>query len=302
MMKKKYLTLEIGECWIRKGSKQSRATREDYDRLYLLREKYISNHSVRFGFGNDFSNEILYNIPKVDIENSPSFVKKLKLEALIVKLRAFIEDEEKSIKKPQINRFGLPQMAGIFSASYGDYDPSKKAIMSGYNDLGLPFFCTEDDLIKRIDNCTETYYEDDLHYYLEVNSQKQNFFMLNESNMFLEDAEVKLRFPKSAFVVADRVYKEPVHLSIFEKLNRQPDFENTRYPLVSENEDSFLVEQSHATIRHKEITSLFEIDLRIYVKSDAEGVYPISYQISAKNLPNPIKGELKIIVERPGKK
>lgn len=299
MMKKDYQSLRTGDCWVRKGSKQSRATREDMDKLYAIRQNLLSTANIQFGFNDRFTDTVCYKIPDFSADSYPSAIQSKKLNDLLNMLR-----QKKSLKEDSPGESGLikPSFQLIFkhfAASYGDYDSEKKAIVIGHSEFNTPIFCTEDELQERINNCQNSYYENDYYFFFEEMSMKQNFYILNNGSIFLEDVVVKLWFSKEVFIIADEKPEKPVPFSFFQSLEQQPQLRSmSGYPTVEEKQNDFVVEESHKQIRHKEITPIFTEELRIQFMKEKAGTFFIPYQISARNLPNPIQGKLLVKVTR----
>ncbi len=301
MMRKDFGLLRIGEMWIRKGSRQSRVTREDLDRLILQREKHILPSNISFGFGENFARCMRYSVSRISLEKAPSSLRMTEYKGLLERLSDYLEKTNDTSIATSLTNPSLAHLAQLLNPKYGDYHAEKKAIMAGFGDFDLPIYYTKEELQKRITDCPKIFHEHDHYYYFEENSIKQNFYILNSSGVFLEDVEIKLRYSKSAFLVADRIPEKPEYMSIFDKLHQKPRLNDIiGYPGVEELEDSFVVETSFKQVRHKEITPLFVKSLRVLVRNDAEGEYPIPFQISAKNLPYPLTGELTLMIERPG--
>lgn len=303
MMKKNYESLKSGDMWIRKGSRQSRVTREDLDRIILQREKHILPNNIFFGYDEGFARKAQYSVSRVNKDKAPSSKRKKRYEDLLEKLSDYLVNGNNTPKANSPTNPGLTRLAPLLNAKYGDYNADKKAIMVGFNEFNLPVYCTKEELLKLINDCPKTFYENDYYYYYEENSVKQNFYILNNSSVFLEDVEIKLWFSKLAFLVADRIPEKPKASGIFALLQQKPQLNNiVMYPAVKEHKDSFVVETSFNQVRHKEITQLFAKRLRVLIRNDIEGEYPIPYQISAKNLSHPLKGELTAIIGRVGSK
>lgn len=86
MMKKDYGKLRKGDMWIRKGSRQSKVTREDLDRMFEIRKKSDFDDKVIIGFGKDLKSDICVTKSNIKKESFPSSVRKKELETLIDKL------------------------------------------------------------------------------------------------------------------------------------------------------------------------------------------------------------------------
>ena len=76
MMRKDYSTLKKGDMWIRKGSRQSRVTREDLDKMFDFRKKVAFDNKVTIGFGKELKKEIYISKSDISRETFPSEVRK----------------------------------------------------------------------------------------------------------------------------------------------------------------------------------------------------------------------------------
>lgn len=298
MMRKDLGSLKKGDMWIRKGSRQSRLTREDLDRLMFQKEMYIHSDNIKLGFDNNLAQKKGIIASQVDINRAPSSIKKREYELLLGKLNEYINTSKNKLQNNNTTNPTINQLAQQLNAKLGDYYAEKESIVVGRNEFGSPVYCNKLDLTKRIENCKYTFSDDDYFFIFEENSIKLNFSILNDGNQFLEDVEIKLWFDKSVFSIATRKPVKPKNRSIFDSLQQMHQvIEITGYPEVKDENDMYIVESSFSQIRHKEITPVFDEYLRVLSKKGLEGEYSIHYQITAKNIPNPIKGNLIIEIK-----
>lgn len=290
MMKKDYKNLCKGDIWIRKGTRQSRANREDLDRMLNYRKDNSFANSVKLGFNNTINDNITAIVPTIDKSEAPSNKVKVQYEEQLQKLKDYINNGTKENEKQHLSY--LTGFVGLFS----DYKPDKKEIRIGYNEFGLPIYSNEDDLIDEIKNVQENYYYEDYYYFFEEKSIKINFMILNDGNSFLEEVSIKFWFNKEIFNVAVDLPEKPK--DNYDILRINSTYTGSGYPEVTTESENYLVEEYFTNIRHKEPVKVFDEDLRVLViKDKIGGTYKIPYRISARNLYEPINGEVKITLQ-----
>lgn len=197
MMKKDYKKLYKGDIWVRKGSRQSKATREDLNRMNSFIQENKFNGNIKVGFGEKIEKEFELIVPSISKENSPSFIARRSYEEKLATLRGYLKtdnvrDEEQSLS--------LSKMLSGYRNPFSDYNVEKKAIRIGYDQYGLyPIYATEEELLEKIDNVEQSFGEEDYYYLFEENSLKLNFSILNNGNSFLEDVSIKFHFDREVF-------------------------------------------------------------------------------------------------------
>ncbi len=293
MMKKDYQPLVKGDIWIRKGSRQSRATREDLDKMIDFKRKVAFNNKIIIGFGKELKNSI--NLPKCNIkkENFPSEIRKKEMENLIEKLdnRYNANNEKESSELTP-----LEKIASIGIGFYGEFNDTNKSIRTGYNSLtNLPVYQNKVEILNEIGNLKSIYYEDDCYYLFEENSIKFNCKIYNDGTEFLEDVKIELFFDSTVFVISQEIYDEPHSNNL---LYQNVKVTNYNYPNVYADGNCIVAEFCHDKIRHKTLTDIFDEDLRILIKANTDiKDTEVKYKIGARNLSNPIEGTLKIVIE-----
>ena len=292
MMKKDYGKLRKGDMWIRKGSRQSKVTREDLDRMFEIRKKSDFDDKVIIGFGKDLKSDICVTKSNIKKESFPSSVRKKELETLIDKLD---KKYDENIKKE--NKIELSVSAKLATMSvnmFGEFRDSDKSIRVGYDRLtNMPIYKTKEKLLESIKNISYDYYDDDCYYFFEKKSNKINFFIYNDGTEFLEDVRIELFFDSNIFVIAKEIYEKPRRGHTF--MLPQNINTNYSYPNVYEDEGFIIVEEEHDRIRHKTLTEVFYEDLRVLVKPNVEiKNIEVKYKIGAKNLANHVEGTINI--------
>ena len=290
MMKKDYKNLCKGDIWIRKGTRQSRANREDLDRMLNYRNDNSFVNSVKLGFNNTINDNISAIVPTINKSEAPSNIVKVQYEEQLQKLKDYINKGTKENEKQSLSY--LTGFVGLFS----EYKSDKKEIRIGYNEFGLPIYSNEDDLVDKIKNVHKDYSYEDYYFYFEEKSIKINFMILNDGNSFLEEVSIKFWFNKEIFNVAVDLPEEPK--DNYDILRINSTYTGSGYPEVTTESENYLVEEYFTSIRHKEPVQVFDEDLRVLViKDKIGGTYKIPYRISARNLYEPINGEVKITLQ-----
>lgn len=293
MMRKDYGKLSKGEMWIRKGSRQTRVTREDLDRMMLHKSNSVFVDKIKVGFHNELKNHVIMNIPRIDKNMIPSNIERERYNELLEELKNYKEQEGK-----ESNTNKSQNAISLTGSIFSEYNATKQSIKAGYNELGFPVYYTEEDLLDKIEKLKSIYSEDDYYYIYEKNSIKLNFFILNNASTFLEDVSINFWFDKSTFLVSEHLPQKPTTTSqmLYNSIsNIEPLI--TNYPFVTCEDDYYRVEDTFINLRHKEITEIFAEELRVCIYKDKIGhKHTIPYKITAKNLPDPIEDVLNITV------
>ena len=289
MMKKDYKdSLKKGDMWIRKGSRQSRVTREDLDRMYEYRNVNKFDKKVKIGFGKKLEKTISF--PKIFYypRQSPSELRKKELEELLIEL-------ENSVNEGSGDSNSEKYLGGkTYTSTWGSNksEMTEKRINVGNGHFGIPSYKNKEEIIHIIKELPDSYSQADLYYLFEESSYKFNCQIYNSGTEFLEGVRIQIYFTKESFVVSNSIIEKPQ--SFYVNLNL-PVSPQCSYPNLYDEDDFYVAEQYHEVIRHKTMTDVFLENLRILVlpnvnTSDIE----IKYVISAKNLPNHIEGTLSL--------
>lgn len=293
MMRKDYATLKKGDMWIRKGSRQSRVTREDINKMFDLRKKVAFDNKVTIGFGKELGREVSIVKANIPRETFPSEVRKRELEGLIKRIdeRYSLNDEENG-KEPSV----LEKLAFAGLNLSGEFRDSDKSIRTGYNSLtNFPIYQSKEEILNTIEKIGDIYSEDDAYYLYEKNSTKFNCLIYNDGTEFLEDVKIELFFDSNIFVISDKIYEEP-HVNYF--IGGAVKVADNNYPIVYTDDNYIVAENYHDQVRHKTLTNVFDEELRILIKPSVEVAdTEVKYKIGAKNLPQHIEGTLKIIIK-----
>lgn len=288
MMKKDCGGLKKGDIWIRKGTRNSRATRADLDKMIKLREGFVSSEEVSIGFGKNFDNEITLKRSTLKKEDFPSEKEKERLTELLKKLNERYYDESGN---PLDLVKGKTKNELFANTLFSGFDDSKRAIRADMNGLTVTYL-NKDELLEEIDNVSSNYSDWDNYYIFEEHSERINFYIRNEGRGFLENVKIQIIFDTDGIMIADEIYDKPA--GIFDKY--RPTINN--YPYVYYEANSIIVEEEYNYIRHKDVSELLEEDLRVVIPPNYEKeTVEIRYIINAKNIPEPIKGNLRIVIQ-----
>lgn len=293
MMRKDYATLKKGDMWIRKGSRQSRVTREDLNKMFDLRKKVTFDNKVAIGFGKELEKEISILKANIPRETFPSEVRKRELEDLIKRIdeRYSINDEENGKEPSTLEKLALAGMN-----LFGEFRDSDKSIRIGYDRFtNFPIYKNKEEILNTIENIRDIYYANDSYYLYEENSTKFNCQIYNDGTEFLEDVKIELFFDSNIFVIAEKIYEKPRDNSLLYAAVKAADY---NYPVIYTDDNYIVAENYHDQIRHKTLTNVFDEDLRILIKPNVDVKdTEVKYKIGAKNLPHHIEGALKIIIK-----
>ncbi len=277
---------------IRKGSRQSRVTREDLDKMFDFRKKVAFDNKVTIGFGKELKKEIYISKSDISRETFPSEVRKKELEDLIKKLdeRYSINSEKKGSEPSSLAKFVL---AG--TDLFGEFRDSDKSIRVGYDSLtNFPVYQNKEEILNTIKNIGNIYYDNDCYYLYEENSTKFNCQIYNDGTEFLEDVKIELFFDSAIFDISEEIYEKP-RTSLLLYTDTKVDY---NYPMVYTYDNYIIAEYYHDQIRHKTLSDVFDEDLRILIKSNVDAKETeVKYKIGAKNLANHIEGSIKIIIK-----
>jgi hypothetical protein len=275
MLKKDYGKLKKGDCFIRKGSHQTRVTRKDID--FFISQKISAGKfsgTISLEFKNNKS-KILTIKPVSDL----AYPSDLAAE----EIRRIIKDKEEKLKQTDgIGLFLINQDLPMFSGT--SYE--NRSISTLKNDL---------------EKVKETYQEDDLHYLFETKSNLINLIIINNGDEYIEDASVEILIKKNGkFLIADSIYSKPDNRSWIEKINYTsigPSWDKMHYPKVSETDESYVIFENIGDIKHKIPQDIFNVPVRFIAGPGClnERIL-LKVNVFGKNLHKPIEDELTITV------
>lgn len=276
MLKKDFGKLNKGDCFIRKGSHQTRVTRKDIDHFIsqkVAKGNFSGSISLKF---NDSKNKILILKP-VDNLEFPS-------DKAAKKIKKIIKEKKEKLKNS--DGFGIMMMHQDIPMIGGT--PYKNRSIST--------------LEKNLQSVKETYQEDDLYYLFEKKANRINITITNNSDEYIEDSSIEVQFEKNGkFLIADSVYREPDNRSWIDKINYSPvglSWDEMHYPKVTESENHYTVFENVGDLKHKIHVEVFQVPIRFVAGQNClNQEIVVKVKVFGKNLPIPLEDELKIMIK-----
>lgn len=277
MMKKDYGNLKKGDCFIRKGSQQSRMERRDFDQIIESIKSEINFEEVTHLYFSGFPELEVIELAPVQNFKLPSEKAKEKIiEALKQK------GEETEVAGP----LSLLSSLGSLVYSMGNMPYSQRTI---------------EELEKNLENVQKTYCDHDYYEMFELNAHKLNITILNKGNSYLEDSTLEIVVKKMpGLVINSEIYSKPVENHTYTSYVNFSRIESISYPEVQSTNDFWIIKQHIGDIKHQIPTEGFGEDLRVILGKSIIG-QTISFQckLFAKNLDCPLERDLKIKIVEP---
>jgi len=268
MLKKDYSKLKKGDCFVRKGSHQMKATRADFERIYQKRNPFINKINIFF---KDTKLESI-KVSSIDAKN------------IILESDRQIKKVKDIIKEKELNTI--------------EKDPSDKL---NFIRLNIPYMPLKNrsiqELNKRLETAKDTYRDDDLYEYQEKYAYRLNFDILNSSIEYIEDVSIEITIDKSDnYFIFDKPLEKPSSDS-FPTPNHSYILECMDYPNVDNTSKHFIIKNHIGDIKHQIEGKAFKSDLFIFLKNIGVSYdIPIHIKLFGKNLTYPIVKKLIIYV------
>lgn len=270
MMKKDFGNLKLGDSYIRKGSFQKRLTRKDIDNhQQILKKNDISNQINVSLFEDKIVHE--YTFPTIKIALPSEFYRK--------RIEAVISEKEKELKNNpyQLGHFFHSGHSSMYGSSYENRD--------------LPTLRTN------LESVSQTYIENDEYYLNEEIACKINFYILNDSSEFLEDATVEILIPANdEYIVRDSIYSKPY--SSHPLINTPPriaSWEEINYPSVELKNGFYKINVEIGNVKHKLPVQVLKVPIRLVNIIHTNKIeIEIDVKVFGKNIINPINQKLKV--------
>ena len=273
LMKKDNGSLRKGDGWIRKGTHQPRLIRRDFDAIYeKIKEVQGFSGEIRCFF-SDSSSE------GMDIQHLDEF--KLPSDLAAENIRELINERDKYIKASNENKT-LPWVQAI--------TPLVSPNGRFFSIRGL-----EADL----ENVKEDYFDDDRYAIFEQHGNFINISILNLGDKYIEDASIRVIFPKiEGLEIAEKIYM-PTDRSFNSMTSSAQVFINVGYPSVKYFDDIIEIKTNLKNIKHHiPMSEVFDKPIRIIVRKNLKGqTIPVKCVIYGKNLQKPIEKELKMHIK-----
>ena len=259
-----------GDGFIRIGSHQPRLTRKDYDRFTELKnnQKYFSDDVEFILTTNDLINEIkLKSLNNIQI---PSQINKEKIERILKEKK----EKAKNFEKLGIVGQNFINNINLTPSFFGGTTYEQRDILTLENNLK---------------NIEQTYEQHDYYEIFEKQANKYNISIYNKGFNYIEDASIILKVPKlKGLFISDRIYTDPEnnHISSMSSFN---------YPIVKEQDDFYIIENSIGNLKHQIKQNAFDTDLRIFANTELKNKeFKIVCELFAKNIKVSIKKEILI--------
>ncbi len=272
MLKKDYGRLKKGDCFVRKGSYQDKATRVDFERMYQKRDPFIDKIKIFF---KDTKLKTI-NITSVDRKNIT-----LESDRQIKKIEDLIK-----IKKLEKNTSnGIEKQLSIQINLNGVYVPLENRNIQ--------------ELSKILETAKETYFEDDSYEYQEKYAYKLNLDIFNSSIEYIEDASIIITIPESNnYYIFDSPIKKPSNNSFLNTNAFHHSLEYMDYPSVDRIDNNYIIENNIGDIKHHIKTESFKSDLLMaFININKSYEVSMSIQLFGKNITYPIEKKLVIYVD-----
>jgi hypothetical protein len=289
LMKKDYGKLKKGESFIRRGDSQDRLVRSDIDLIYderISANDFDSHVMVGFDF-EDFPTTI--TLPTFEPTEIPSEKTRKNIEGILQKKKT---DKNKRDRTGTDKNFKKSGNKGLFL--FEDM-AIRRSILYPFG--GAPYeHRTIEELEEALTKVDEWYYDDDLYFMFEENSNKINLRILNNADSYIEDASFQLIFPKiKGMLIADKIYSKPQDNSILPISPEIPLLDD--YPVVEENESEIIISTILGDIKHRIPESVLGDSVRILFAKDLVGhKIEVKSKLFGKNLREPIIRNLMIEV------
>ncbi|MFZ2472281.1 MAG: ATP-binding protein [Methanothrix sp.] len=272
MMKKDFRELKKGDCFIRKGSFQSKMTRQDLDKIMAKRQ-----------IDNDFSDkiQIYFSGTNKSQEIELSTVGELDYpsEKAGRKIKKIIEGKKASAAVNSLSTFGSLHL-------FGEVPYEERSI---------------EELEKNLENLDEIYREDNYYYLFELKSHKLNITIMNLGKSYIEDASIQVNIYETiGLIIPKKIYPKPEKPSlsalISPKVNNNFPL-NLNYPRIENRENDICIYARIGDIRHLISTNAFAEPIRILLAEKLAGnEVVLNCRLFGKNLKEPFETILKIRV------
>jgi len=220
MLKKDYGNLKKGDCFIRKGSHQIKATRADFERMYEERDPFIDKIKIFF---KDTKVKTI-KVSSIDRKN------------IILKSDRQIKKIEDIIKIKKLKNNIIEKKLPMKISLNGLHTPLENRNIEELN--------------KMLKTAKDTYREDDLYEYQEEYTYKLNFDIFNSSIKYIEDASIIITIAKSDnYFILDIPIEKPSNT--FDALsNSMHRLTYINYPNVDNVNNNFIISTNIGDIKH----------------------------------------------------
>ncbi len=271
MMKKDFGKLKKGDCFIRKGSFQSKMTRQDFDKVCAKRFKENNfKDKIQIYFSESGESQEI-ELPTIGKLEYPSDVHRENIKRIIQIKKTSLAASSVLSEKP-LQLFGeVP-----------------------YEEMSIK------ELEEALKNLVYKYRDDNNYYLFELKSHKVNITLMNLGDKYIEDASILVNISETdGLLISEEIYPKPSHSSFMpSRLNINPS-NSLNYPRVENKETSICIYAKIGNIRHLIPVNAFAEPIRILLGDKLVGrVVHLNCKLFGKNLKEPYETILKIKVVR----
>ena len=227
-----------GTGYIRKGTHQTRLTRDDYDRFYKIKldENDFNDDISIYLVGSGKENEI--SLKSKDGLKRPSQIKKNKIECIL---------EAKRREKEKFNPLLIPDFdPDNFKNSFAYMSATLKGTALPYENRDIST------LENNLKNVEETYRKHDFYELFERQSDKCNFIIFNNGHKYIENLFVRIKIPTiHGLFISKTIYSNPDSSIIMGDI--------AIYPNVKEDGNFYIIEDDIGDIKHQIKQEIFKV-------------------------------------------
>jgi hypothetical protein len=273
MMKKDFQLLKRGECFIRKGSYQVRATRRDWDRMYADKalQSMLSTDDVSVVF--EETNQTKHRVAVKDIVRLPSEKYKEEILALIDLINSDVNILDSIVPAREM------------------YEPDM-----AYDQMNLEKLYFD---LKRAD---KAYVAEDHNCKFDEIGIWLNFIIYNNGSDYIKDAVIEITIPwAEGLEIATSLYLNPMYFSAFPQPREPlPGEYRSRYPAASYREGHYVFSQELGDLRHHIPCKAFAKGISLFLPNCLSGTtLLIKCRLFGQNLKNPLDKELVLEIGLP---
>lgn len=254
-----------GTGWIRRGTTTFPLVRSDYERMYAVRR---DTSRLAVGVRAEFAG----GIEVLAVECAPDI--------------GLPSDRARS------------RIQAILRARAGKLSPALGFQLMDFGFGPRPYESrSTEDLHRALAALEDTYREDDDYEAFEKYGRELEIMIYNGGDAHIEDVLVRVLIsdPDDKIRVAPDIYGEPVRSPDYFSSMSLPRFPTRGYPDVSRQESTWVIEQRRSDLRHGLSTAAFEHPPLITLDASlAERAFPLTVEIRARNLKDPVVRELSI--------
>jgi len=255
-----------GVGYIRRGTKILPLKRADLERMFARSQRRpVAAPTIRVGFHESDLSERL-TLPALPLNKLPSQLAAERLKSIMA-----AQNQARDVFGKTETRFSRLMHAKLYGAEI----PYERH--------------TDDSLVAALDKIDLDYRAADEHYMYEVRTHRLNLVVTNDSDDALREARLQLRVPRLEGIgIAERIYAESPAAIV-----------RDGYPRVTTEPQSLSVSAELGTLPGQRSVRAFREPLRFIAREQAvDRDVRVDYELTAKDLAQPITGSLTIRIQR----